>query len=87
MRNRCGAEPGLVPLLLLFRIIHFIPIGELSRKGGDLIVPKVTREDLGLGRLRKFDKERDRLGKVFTLCSFLIVSRTAVRKTAEYQGE
>ena len=63
----------LVLLLLLFRIIHFVAIGQLSRKGGDLIVPKVTKEDLGLGRLRKFDKRRDQPGKVFRLGRFQVV--------------
>ena len=50
---------GLVLLPLLFRIIHFVHIGQLLRKGGDLIVPKVTKEDLGLDRLGELDKERD----------------------------
>ena len=63
LEHRCkiGVElsQGLVLLLLLFRIIHFVPIGQLSRKGGDLIVPKVTKEDLGLDRLGELDKERD----------------------------
>ena len=63
---------GLVLLLLLFRIIHFVPIGQLSRKGGDLIVLKVTSEDLGPRRLRKFDKERNQPRKVFRLGSFLV---------------
>ena len=66
-RNRCGLELGF---FLLFRIIHFFPIGELSWEGGDLIVPKVRREDLGLGRFRKSLGT----GKVFRLGSFLVVS-------------
>ena len=42
---------------VLFRMIHFVSIRELSGKGGDLIVPKVAREYLGLARLRKLDKK------------------------------
>ena len=74
LEHRCeiGVElsQGLVFLFPLFRIIHFVPIRELPGKGGDLIVPKVTGEDLGLGRLRKLDKKRDQPGKVFSLGSF-----------------
>ena len=69
---------GLVLLLLLFRMIRFVPIGQLSRKarkGGDLIIPKVARKDLGLDKLWKFDKERDQPGKVFRLGSFPVVVR------------
>ena len=51
LEHRCkiGVElsQGLVLFLLLFRIIQFVPIGQLSRKGGDLIVPKVGSKDLG----------------------------------------
>ena len=43
------------------------------RKSGDLIVLKVMSEDLCHGRLGKFDKERDQLGKVFRLGCFLVV--------------
>ena len=75
VQNRCGVEQGLVLLLLLFRILHFVPIGQLSRKGGDLVVPKITSNDLGLDRLGKFDKERYQPGKVFRLGSFLVVVR------------
>ena len=75
--HRCevGVEPslGLVLLLLLFEITKIFI--ELLRKGGDLIVPKVTREDLGLSRLKKLDKEREQPGKVFRLGSFQVVSR------------
>ena len=59
----------------LFRIIHFFLIRKLFQEGRDLIVPKITREDLGLGRLRKLDKERDHPGKVFRLGRLLVVVR------------
>ena len=79
LEHRCKIglklSEGLVLLLLLFRVIHFVPIGQLSRKGGDLIFPKVTSNDLGLDRLGKFDKERDQPGKVLKLGSFLVVVR------------
>ena len=71
---------------MLFRIRHFIYIGELSRKGGDRIVLKFTREDLGLGRLRKFDKERDYPRKVFKLGRLLVVVGQLFVKIAEYRG-
>ena len=75
MQNGVELSQGLVLLLLLFRIIHLVPIEQLSRKGGDLIVPKVASKDLGLGRLGEFDKERDPPGKVFKLGSFPVVLR------------
>ena len=77
LEHRCkiGVElsQGIVLLLLLSQIIQFVPIGQLSRKGGDLIVLKVTKEDLGLDRLGKFDSQRDQLGKVFRLGGFPVV--------------
>ena len=89
VEHRCkiGVElsEGLVLLLLLFRIIHLIPIGQLSRKGGDLIVPKATSEDLGPDRLGKFGKERDR-PESLQAWQLRSCSRTTVRNIAEYRG-
>ena len=69
--KQCGDELAL--LYLLFRIIHFVPMRELSRKGGHPTVPKVAREDLGLGGHKKLDEKRDQPGKVFSLGRILVV--------------
>ena len=54
LEHRCktGVElsQGHVLLLLIFRMTHFVPMRQLSRKGGDLIVSKVTSKVLGPGR-------------------------------------
>ena len=75
MQNICGVEPEYCPSFFALLNNTFVPIGQLSRKGGDLIVPKVGSKDLGLGRLGEFDKERDQPGKVFKLGSFPVVLR------------
>ena len=71
LEHRCKIgvklSQGLILLLLLFRMMHFVHIRQLSGKGGNLIVPKVMSKDLGPGRLEKFDKERDRPGKGLSL--------------------
>ena len=48
VQNRCGTKPRSCPSPFALLNNTFVAIGELSRKGGDLIVPKVTSEDLHL---------------------------------------